>query len=795
MSNCFFYLFRCGQLIFLTPQVLTSAGFEDSIPSPFFLRLIYFAMIFTGLVVFAILVGFITESVTTFMTSLAEGKTRVLETGHTLILGFNEATVRAVIQISFLRRQYQKLNEERYPFLYYIPMLRNPMMLLGLLERPSSPVAAADICVVSARKSKEEMHLLLSTAMKERGIIPWRTKLGQNVICRVGDPNNVNDLIRVGAHRAGAILTMMTERDIEEYEDSNGGISNGATMRTALALRHVLFTNPFNAANNFLVNPDLRIVLQLTNPSVYVDAACFKGAPLRNENGQIALFKGRPVSLEVIHPLDITVFLNSLMFNCAAQPGLAKVIMNIFDFEGNAIRRRKVMNLRYGKDGKYGAAVGKTFEEVQRDYPIAIFIALIDPLITDVEEMKRKGYGLCPNPKILLKQTDMVIFIGPKSTPMRKSGHSELVQNYRDNALQLMDGVINLRTKVAKTKSNCLICGWRPLWGEFPKRLKKRIEEICVLREPGSFLIFLNGLSFEEFAEVMKNMEAVPLTEEETNKFKQTSYTRRLYKMESYGIFISHIVGDASKPSTMAPIIQERTIHTAIVLGTQAKQRLSSHSQDTRVMSIMLLLRKLWIAKNEGVPMHVVSENQEDMSAKLALSPPVSVDSNGVLDDDMHDPDFINTQAIYARVLVQTLAYPVIKPAIADLFDDSPGSADLMIAHAAAYVPLGTEMTFGVIQELVLLHQGERSICIGIICATGEVLILPEHEKVFKFEDKDRLINITRKHLEIKNWTAQEDAYGTASDKIETENFQILNTRSLSGPQIYKQDKQVHPEE
>ena len=106
-----------------------------------------------------------------------------------------------------------------------MPMLRKPMMLIGLLERPSTPLAAADICVMSARKTKEEMHLLLSTAMKERGIKPWRTKLGQNVVCRVGDPNNVNDLIRVGAHRAGAILTMMTERDIEEYEGSNGGIS------------------------------------------------------------------------------------------------------------------------------------------------------------------------------------------------------------------------------------------------------------------------------------------------------------------------------------------------------------------------------------------------------------------------------------------------------------------------------------------------------------------------------------------------------------------------------------------
>ena len=91
-------------------------------------------------------------------------------------------------------------------------------------------------------------------------------------------------------------------------------------------------------------------------------------------------------------------------------------------------------------------------------------------------------------------------------------------------------------------------------------------------------------------------------------------------------MFISHIVGDASKPPIMSPIIEERTIHTAIVLGTQAKKRLNPHSQDTRVMSIMLLLRKLWIAKNEGVPMHVVSENQEDM-VRIFISSSCSLSS------------------------------------------------------------------------------------------------------------------------------------------------------------------------
>ena len=162
------------------------------------------------------------------------------------------------------------------------------------------------------------------------------------------------------------------------------------------------------------------------------------------------------------------------------------------------------------------------------------------------------------------------------------------------------------------------------------------------------------------------------------------------------------------------------------------------------------------------------------------------MDTEGVLDNDMHDPDFINSQAIYARVLVQTLAYPVIKPAIADLFDDSPGSADLRIARAAAYTPLGETMTFGLIQELVLLHPNERSICIGVIQATGEVEVLPEHDFLFTFEEKHKLIIIKRLYKDTAEWTAQEDAYGTTHVALETRSVKSSAKNYSGGDQATK---------
>ena len=199
---------------YLSLQILTVGEYAEDIPEVVGFRAIYFAMIFCGLIVFAILIGFITDSVTDYMDELKEGMTHVFENNHTLILGWNESTARVVVQCSFLRRQYQMLNEKKWPILTYFghggsSLITKFLSYFGALERPSTSVANNDIVIMSNNKTKAEMHLILHQTLKERGISSRRTKIGQNIICRVGDPKNVNDLIRVGAHRASAILVQV----------------------------------------------------------------------------------------------------------------------------------------------------------------------------------------------------------------------------------------------------------------------------------------------------------------------------------------------------------------------------------------------------------------------------------------------------------------------------------------------------------------------------------------------------------------------------------------------------------
>ena len=104
--------------------------------------------------------------------------------------------------------------------LYYFPVLYSVLGYFRVLERPSTTCAVNNIVILANEKytTKESMHGLIAQACLNRGIDPNRTKLGENIIVRVGKTSDVDDLMRVGAHRAAAILVMVNKED-EEYEN------------------------------------------------------------------------------------------------------------------------------------------------------------------------------------------------------------------------------------------------------------------------------------------------------------------------------------------------------------------------------------------------------------------------------------------------------------------------------------------------------------------------------------------------------------------------------------------------
>jgi hypothetical protein len=105
---------------------------------------------------------------------------------------------------------------------------------------PSSPVAIGKVVIMANEPglTKSIMSERIKQIFEERGVEEEGNRVGWDFICRVGDPTCVNDLMRVSATSATAIVAMMTSEDVRQHEESSGDVINGATIRTLLALRY-----------------------------------------------------------------------------------------------------------------------------------------------------------------------------------------------------------------------------------------------------------------------------------------------------------------------------------------------------------------------------------------------------------------------------------------------------------------------------------------------------------------------------------------------------------------------------
>merc|ERR1719324_1723852 len=104
----------------------------------------------TGVLMFAVLVAFLSEASMTFVAEMNEGTSKVMESGHTLILGWNECTLRCVCQIAFLRKAWMKQNSTWDRRLF--PWRR---------VKPSTPVASATVVIVCNSMTKIAMEDIL----------------------------------------------------------------------------------------------------------------------------------------------------------------------------------------------------------------------------------------------------------------------------------------------------------------------------------------------------------------------------------------------------------------------------------------------------------------------------------------------------------------------------------------------------------------------------------------------------------------------------------------------------------
>eukprot|EP00927_Polykrikos_kofoidii_P021142 TRINITY_DN20116_c0_g1_i1.p1 TRINITY_DN20116_c0_g1~~TRINITY_DN20116_c0_g1_i1.p1 ORF type:complete len:1114 (-),score=160.35 TRINITY_DN20116_c0_g1_i1:65-3406(-) len=731
-----------GAAVFVIWQVLAAADFQGPSDIPTWRQqIVYLVCLTVGILVSAVLVALVIEVVKTCFKNINLGLTQVVDGDHTVILGWSDATVHLVCELCFLRHQWRLQNATLLRRIFW--WKRVP---------PSTPVAAGRIVIMAHDMAKEQMESAILAAMLQRGIDRKWNLVGWDIVCRVGDPANVHDLLRVGVQHAVAIVTMMVELDDRESH-LWGWVANGATLRVLLAIRHILF-----ASGELPPWSNLRIVLQMNVACASIGAANFKTPDYR----------------PVVHFHNLMGFLNSILFNCAFHPGSGYALSEMLSFEGVSLWCRRVGELPESE-----RIVGRRFGDAVNIWENAVLVGVMDRKHFRFEMCDDKE-GFVPQQDRLVKATDSLLFLCERSMPKASSKAPE-EWDFKDQRLPGADVASPKRLPV-----HVLICGWRPDWYQ-PVRLRQTLRYIIRELPRGSGVHFLCKVHESHFAKLMKLSDAKGILE--SRKFVDQSGTSHPHEwvlrdheecdgsqdfvkhdggwLWNNQVQIDHTHGDVLVYAHLQAV-QTKRFHGTVMVLTEEKRLPSGetappHVRDARLMQAMLNVRHL--QSSLGLPpMHVIGENNLDSTSWLSVipryfhpetedsdemvSPQLSdatlVDAAGSGPSSMRHPDFVNVHAIYGRALAQALAYPGLQPALTQLLSNEQGRPRILIEDAALYIPVNSEATFGCMQ----LRVRRRYPCdtlIGLISLHAELQLVPRLDEMHVYRQGDRLVIMSRR--------------------------------------------------
>merc|ERR1719353_2325496 len=209
------------------------------------------------------------------------------------------------------------------------------------------------------------------------------------------------------------------------------------------------------------------------------------------------------------------------------------------------------------------------------------------------------------------------------------------------------------------------------------------------------------------------------------------------------GSNIYHTQGDAADIETLRQVMRMYEYESVIIMGTMAGVQLSPQSRDKRVLMTMTLVRKAHFELYDS-PLHIVGENALDSTAVLASA--MKAECGGAV-----APDFVNTQAIYARALTQGLAYPYMQPAVAQLFHQHAKNPEIYLCQVGDEHLTPGRWTFAEI-ACVVQNDSPEDVLIGLLI-DGVPTLAPSPSEVFVLSEQDYLILITRKEGTRDEWT------------------------------------------
>ena len=732
----------------------------------------YVVTVLAGILLFSTAIGVVTDAVMEFVKAMNDGRSAVLEHGHTVVLGYNENTPRVVLQIAYFQQDAERELRKTYAgwFTYLVCKLMGRRWAFRFMLHGSYSLLGK---VVILANGGDKLAIIrdIDRLLDSNGVDFLH---GRRLFCvRIGDTSDPADLKRVSTHRAANVLVSCTAGDDLEYEASAGKISNGTTMRTLLAIRSLLFS-AHDAARKF--PKQLNVVLQTNSESVFVDAAAFCGPTQSGDDPSSANRDNRVVQQVNTHMMN-----NKLLFRCATSPGLSKLFLHdLLSFDGTAIRclpaselplpPKMLEDLRKKPNGGilWKTLLGETHWED------AVLIGIGDshkaggkPDPDRAEEVDGAAAssipylhdtdvgGICPSPDARIYPETLVIFVSLNLKPtLADDSTSYKLASSKD----LTQSPMKLKMPVVpvQNEKRVLVCGWRGVWRyrsgkhEFGKRLDEMAGDLA----PGSVIVFFNTLLPSDFAdrcsELTKSGKLSPIETKIAVKRNDSEIKSWEYSpINGKRIIITHLHGDPANYDDIRelflPLHVDMPFSTAIVLSehTTAKQHHAS-SRDTCTLATLLLLRHFTSDLDPKLrKIHCIAETFLDRTATLAAVP---LYKSGTTRLD--SPDFILVQKMTARALTMALAFPKLQPHIAELFH--PGDSHLVHSpeiHLMSFDGSSARpLRFGEIQEFVVTQFANWGIAIGIVeIETGNVTIAPPPTQPVSPKDYRIAVMVRRK--------------------------------------------------
>lgn len=171
--------------VWLAWTFVADPGTHADAPEGFLVRFVSFCITVGGMLVFALMIGIISDYIGNKIDELKKGKSRVIESDHTVMLGWTDKSIAIIQQISLA-------NESE----------------------------GGGTIVVLADTPKEDLEAQLALAMsQERGSA--LDLMGTNVVFRSGNPLEESELQRVSVLTARSVIALSPENLSPDEADAN----------------------------------------------------------------------------------------------------------------------------------------------------------------------------------------------------------------------------------------------------------------------------------------------------------------------------------------------------------------------------------------------------------------------------------------------------------------------------------------------------------------------------------------------------------------------------------------------